>query len=238
MRYKVVCPSGKDGRARNHMQSNNFSYLLVALLIFIVAVPIAYDTGLVSLQVSRILGITCLLAVGIWSLRGAGRLFSVGMIVVVVGIILNLLSVTREDDALHVVSMLAMFVFLSLAIYSTLRQVAIGNDISANRIVGAICIYLLLGVMWSIVYAVVEYSRPGSFEGLTEALSPAWNPDWIYFSFVTITTLGYGDITPLSQTARSLAFAEAIMGQFYIAVLVAGLVSAYISAKQGGGESH
>jgi uncharacterized membrane protein len=86
--------------------------------------------------------------------------------------------------------------------------------------------------MWSIAYSVLEYFQPGSFKGLTELAMPAWNPDWIYFSFVTITTLGYGDITPLTQTARSLSFAEAITGQFYIAVLVAGLVSAYISSKR------
>ena len=71
------------------MQKNNFSYLLVALLIFIIIVPITLDLDLISRQVSRILGITCLLAVGIWSLRGTGRMFSAGMLVVIVGIILN-----------------------------------------------------------------------------------------------------------------------------------------------------
>ena len=214
------------------MQKNNFSYLLVALLIFIIGVPITLDLELISLQFSRVLGITCLLAVGIWSLRDAGWPFSAGMLVVIVGIILNGLAVARGNDTLLAVSMLALFMFLLLATYNALRQVAVGNDINPNRIVGAICIYLLLGVMWSIAYGVIEYSQPGSFTGLTESVSPAWNTDWVYYSFVTITTLGYGDITPLSQTARSLSFAEAIVGQFYIAVMVAGLVSAYITAKQ------
>ena len=213
------------------MQKNNFSYLLVALLIFIIGVPITLDLELVSQQVSRILGITSLLAVGIWSLRGTGRLFSAGMLVVIVGIILNGLAVARGNDTLHMMSLVALFIFLLLATYTTLHQVAVGNDISTNRIVGAICIYLLLGVMWSIAYAVIEYLQPGSFKGLTEATAPAWNTDWVYYSFVTITTLGYGDITPLSEAARTLSFAEAIVGQFYIAVIIAGLVSAYISAK-------
>jgi hypothetical protein len=117
-----------------------------------------------------------------------------------------------------------------------MRQVAVGTEINPNRIVGAICVYLLLGVMWSAIYMTIEFFQPGSFRGLTDVTSPVWNPDWIYFSFVTITTLGYGDITPLTQTARSFAFAEAIVGQFYIAVLVAGLVSAYISARQSNDE--
>ena len=219
------------------MQKNNFSYLLVALLIFIIGLPITLDLELVSPQVSRALGVTCLLAIGIWSLRGAGWLFSAGMLLVIVGIIFNGLAVARNNDALHIVAMLTLFIFLLLATYTAMRQVAVGNDINPNRIVGAICIYLLLGVMWSIAYGVIEYLQPGSFKGLTEAAEPAWNTDWVYYSFVTITTLGYGDITPLTQTARSLSFAEAIVGQFYIAVLVAGLVSAYISAKQGGSDS-
>lgn len=211
---------------------NNFSYLLVALLILIIGVPVAYDLELISLPLSKVLGISSLLAIGVGSLRGAGRLFHVAIFLAVAGIILNILSVALDNDALHIISQLTLFVFLLLATFNTLRKVAVGNDISLNRIVGAVCVYLLLGVMWSIAYSVLEYSQPGSFKGLTELASPAWNPDWIYFSFVTITTLGYGDITPLTQTARSLTFSEAIVGQFYIAVLVAGLVSAYISARQ------
>ncbi|MCH8335367.1 MAG: two pore domain potassium channel family protein [Proteobacteria bacterium] len=216
---------------------SNFSYLLVALLILIIGVPIAYDLELISLPFSRVLGVSSILAIGVVSLRGAGRLFHVGIFLVVAGIILSVLSVASENDALHLISQLTLFVFLLLATSNTLQQVAVGNDISLNRIVGAVCVYLLLGVMWSIAYSVLEFSQPGSFKGLTELASTAWNPDWIYFSFLTITTLGYGDITPLTQTARSLTFSEAIVGQFYIAVLVAGLVSAYISAKQNSSKS-
>jgi hypothetical protein len=212
--------------------NNNFSSLLIALLIFVIGIPVASDLDLISLQMSRILGAFSLLAVGVWSLRGAGHLYSAGMLVAITGIVLSILSIVRESDMLHVIALLAIFVFLLLATFNAFRQIAVGNDISPNRIVGAVCVYLLLGVIWSIAYNVLEYMQPGSFKGLTELVSPTSDLDWIYFSFVTITTLGYGDITPLTQTARSLAVAEAIVGQFYIAVLVAGLVSAYIASKR------
>ncbi|MDX1403290.1 MAG: potassium channel family protein [Woeseiaceae bacterium] len=216
------------------MHTNRFSFLLVALLIFILGVPIAVDVDLVSLKLARILGVTCLLAIGIWSLRGAGRrLFVFGMATVIVGIGLNLASVLHQDNVLHIASMLAILLFVCIAIFNAFRDILIGNEINSNRIVGAVCVYLLLGVIWSILYDVLEFLQPGAFKGLTQSASAAWSPDWLYFSFVTITTLGYGDITPVSQTARSLAFAEAVVGQFYIAILVAGLVSAYISEKQG-----
>lgn len=214
------------------MRKNNFFYLLVALLIFIVGVPVARDLGLLSLPVSKILGISCLLAIGVWSLRGAGRLFAFGMFFVVVGIILSLLSTARDDELLSIASLFSLFAFLLLTTVSASKQVGMSDEISLNRIIGAICIYLMLGVIWSIGYSVLNIVEPGSFKGLTELADPAWNSDWIYYSFVTITTLGYGDITPLTQSARTLSFAEAIVGQFYIAVLVAGLVSAYISARR------
>jgi len=216
------------------MRKDNFSYLLVALLIFVIGVPITFDLDLISLPVSRVVGITCLLAIGIWSMRRTGWLFHVTMIVVIVGIILNLLSVAREDETLHIYSTIPLFVFLLLTTFSAMREVAVGNDISLNRIIGAICIYLLLGVMWSILYAFIELLQPGSFQGFTEQVAASWNRDWVYYSFVTLTTLGYGDITPVSQTARSLSLTEAIVGQFYIAVLVAGLVSAYITSNRNG----
>jgi hypothetical protein len=147
------------------------------------------------------------------------------MFVAIVGVVLSLLSIIRGVETLYVYSTIVLFVFLMLAAFSAMREVAVGNDINPNRIIGAICIYLLLGVIWSILYAFVEILQPGSFRGLTDPLAEPWNR----------TTLGYGDITPVSQTAKSLSLSEAIVGQFYIAVLVAGLVSAYISAKQSSG---
>ncbi len=218
--------------------NNNFSYLLVALLIFIIGVPIAHDLNLISLEMLRVLGACSLLAVGVWSLRGTGRLYTAGMSVAIIAIILNILSIARQDGTLRVIALLALFIFLLLVAFNTLRQVGFSDNISLNRIVGAICIYLLLGVIWSIAYTVLEFLQPGSFKGMTEMVSPLRNPDWIYFSFVTITTLGYGDITPVTQTAKTLSFAEAIVGQFYIAVLVAGLVSAYISTKKDGSDGN
>lgn len=216
------------------MQRNNFNYLLVALLIFIVIVPIAAGLDLISVRVSRLLAIPSLLAVGVWSLRGTGRLYVVSIALVIAGIAMSLAAYARADDSWYVISQLLLFAFLGLATFNNLRQVAAGNDISLNRIIGAICVYLTLGVMWSIAFSILEGTNPGSFAGLNVADGGDWESDWIYFSFVTITTLGYGDILPLTTTARSLALFEAIVGQFYIAILVAGLVSAYISAKATG----
>jgi hypothetical protein len=99
-----------------------------------------------------------------------------------------------------------------------------------DSILGAVCGYLFLGLGWAVLYSVIEGFRPGSFEISPklvtgdEAARPL--PQVLtYFSFVTLTTVGYGDISPVSPAARTLAWIEAITGQFYLAVIVAGLVS-------------
>ena len=94
------------------------------------------------------------------------------------------------------------------------------------------CVYLLLGVIWAMVYTILDVISPGSFHGILRLDEPGWDSAWLYFSFVTMTTLGYGDLLPISATARALAYMQAVVGQFYIAILVAGLVSAYISSRQ------
>ncbi len=213
---------------------NNFSYLLIALLIFLAGVPIATDLHLLPVGVIRAIGVSALLAIGLWSMRSSGRIFSAAAAFVVAGIALNLIYALNDHTSFLVASTLAILAFLFTAAGNAMKQIAVDDKLSANRIVGAICVYLMLGVIWALTYALLEALIPGSFAGLTaQATSSTWSPDWVYFSFVTLTTLGYGDILPLTSSARALAYFEAIVGQFYLAVLVAGLVGAYLSERQG-----
>jgi voltage-gated potassium channel len=121
-----------------------------------------------------------------------------------------------------------LFSFLLISIFCTFKQVVFDTEISTNRLVGAVCIYLLLGVIWAVAYSILEMTFPGSFQGFLPLEDREWDSEWLYLSFVTMTTLGYGDISPVSAIARALAYIQAIFGQFYIAILVAGLVGAHI----------
>jgi voltage-gated potassium channel Kch len=128
-------------------------------------------------------------------------------------------------------------VFLAFCTYnrkSLLRAVLTRPNISAESIFGAICAYLLIGLAWGTLYAVIEVTNPGSFQASSELADALRSTETrqsvlVYYSFVTLTTVGYGDITPLSPAARTLAWLEAMMGQFYIAVLVAFLVGIRVS---------
>jgi hypothetical protein len=115
--------------------------------------------------------------------------------------------------------------FLLFTIAVVLREVYSKPTVTLDAIAGGLCGYLLIGLAFAHVYCLLADTTPPSFRGL----DPGKSQDEIhflltYYSFSTLTTLGYGDITPARDTARSLAFTEAITGQFYLAVLIAELV--------------
>jgi hypothetical protein len=216
------------------MPRTNFFYLLAALLLLLIVIPVADELGAVNAPGVRAFVFSGLLIIGVWSLKGGGRYFSLGMTFAVVGVILNIVAANSHVDGFQFASILILVGFLLVATAYTLRQIAVGRSIDANRLVGAVCVYLLLGVIWAMLYTLVESMSPGAFTGFSPSEDRSWDSEWLYFSFVTMTTLGYGDILPVSAIARGLAYLQAVAGQFYIAVLVAGLVGAYIGERQQG----
>jgi hypothetical protein len=127
--------------------------------------------------------------------------------------------------------------FLVYTVVMILRDLLMQRVVTWDSLVGSFCGYLLIGVTWSEMYALLQLISPGAlhFEiESTRALASQANTwqHFQYFSFVTLSTVGYGDITPVSPTARALAMMEAICGQFYLAVLVAALVGLRVSSRQ------
>jgi hypothetical protein len=111
-----------------------------------------------------------------------------------------------------------------------LTQVFRAGPVNSYRLLGAIAVYLLFGVGWAHAYHLTGLLHPGSF-----TTPPGEIPsvlDWVYFSFITLTTVGYGDITPVRPIARTLAMGEALTGQLYLAVLIARLVAMEVVSWQ------
>ena len=214
------------------MSKKNFSWLFFALLVFLAAVPVADDLNIVHTGIVRAVMTSWLLVIGVWSLRGFGRRFVAGIVLVVAGIALNLIAARTGSPLAQSGALAALLGFLLVATWCLSSQIIGDPEISLNRLIGAVSLYLMLGVAWAIAYLFVEMHHPGSFSGLTLQPDEGWSSAWLYFSFVTMTTLGYGDIVPVSATARTLAYLQAIFGLFYIAILVASLVGTYISERQ------
>jgi len=206
--------------------------MLVALLVFLVALPILEELRILPYEAVRPIAYTCLLAVGVWSLRDRVRIFRVGIALVLIGTAANVLSATNDAPFFYYLSAATLSTFLVLSIWSALRQVVLGIEVSANRLFGAVCIYLMIGVLWALMYGVLQTLDMHAFVGTMNDATGERGGDWLYYSFVTLTTLGYGDILPVSIVARTLAYSEAVIGVFYIAMLVAALVGSYAASNK------
>jgi hypothetical protein len=133
-----------------------------------------------------------------------------------------------QHSALEAVGGLCGAAFFIFAIIQILIFVYTQKEVTRDLIAGAAIVYLLMALAWTFIFGVVESLNPGSFsipdiEGISISRS------FLYYSFVTITTLGYGDITPVTSLARSLCILEAVIGQLYLVVQVAWLVGVHVS---------
>lgn len=132
---------------------------------------------------------------------------------------------------IRIVAGIAFIGFVAARLLNFIFQM---RKIDAESICAAISAYIMIGILWGMFYSLVELMQPGAFvftAGPSE--SRAMTPmNGIYFSFVTLATIGYGDIIPVSSTARMMAIMEATSGMFYVTVLISRLVSLYTSACQ------
>ncbi len=209
-------PAGGSGRT---------PHILLAFLLLLMALqPIATVAGglLVRLAFAAIL----LASIEVVSSRRG--FFVIGLLLGIPA--LGLLFVPgRIPIVLGGVLAIATLVFIC---YVLLSRIFNHPAVTAATISTSLVVYLMLGVIWAQAYRLVEHLRPGSFTGIsTESLAEVQR-ELFYFSYVTLTTLGFGDISPAGAEARSLVITEAIVGQIYLVVLVAGVVGMLLAQKQ------
>ena len=150
----------------------------------------------------------------------AGALVAVG---------LGWAALVTGDDTIMLAWLLLTVLFLGFVIVSLLGVVFRTRRVVTDTVLGAICIYFLIGYAWGHGFAIIELRRPASFGGLDEAVEPGRLHALIYYSLGTLTTLSAGDIVPLTPPARMLSVIEAATGQLYLTVLIARLVGLQIA---------
>ncbi|MGD9173873.1 MAG: ion channel [Desulfobacterales bacterium] len=134
------------------------------------------------------------------------------------------------NNTLLTIGYLCGLIVLAFAIISILNLIFTEKTVTRQTISAAVAVYLLIALMWTFIYRLIENLYPGSFAVAHDGLRSAENV-FLYFSLVTITTLGYGDITPIGSQAIALSVLEAITGQIYLVVVVAWFVGLYVSKK-------
>ncbi len=213
-------------------REGNFSYLTIALVLLLLGTALAdeldFHLGQLLIQAS----IVMVLALGVWSIKSQSHwyLTRAGMVVAI--LLVTLAGLFLNVAGLDLLWLAILLGYLLVTAWLAMQQVLFAGPIDSNKIVGAVCIFLLLGLIWTILYMFVALLNTEAFNGLRPGPWYEIFPDLVYFSFVSLTTLGYGDIGPATPMARFLAFTEAIVGQFYIAILVASLVGIRISSQQ------
>ncbi|GAA5647685.1 MULTISPECIES: potassium channel family protein [Vibrio] len=213
---------------KNINQENNFFYLTLALTSLLISAALAQVVGSGVLEQILTLFTIVTFIVCLVSLRFDKNWYRFLVTLVCAWVVAiavrNLLGVKSMD----VVSLLLTFAFFFGTFKSIARQILFNGKVDTNKVIGSVALFLLLGLMWAIVYLVILEFSPQSFTGLT---AQSWGENFsnaAYFSFVTLTTLGYGDISPITPIAQVIVYLEAIAGVFYMAIVVSSLVSSNI----------
>jgi hypothetical protein len=160
------------------------------------------------------------------------RSLTVGSILVLADLATHLASVYIPDPlefSVHYGVTLVILVYATRAILSTIVR---NRQVTLETLKAAICVYLLVGLLWVYIFALIDPALPGSFLIRRSVDGNRYGhlvvheafPKLLYFSYSTLTTLGYGDILPLSAPAQTFSYLEAIVGQVYLAMLIARLV--------------
>ncbi|ACB95436.1 potassium channel family protein [Beijerinckia indica] len=203
---------------------------VLLLLLLFVAAPLQTPGRLVFEIFGTVL--VLLMIVGVLVMSGsmiAVLLMSIAFCMNAVAIISRLHKPSVID--LHLVAGAWMMIALTYG-FVVARAVFAPGRVTYHRIVGAVLFYLLIGVVFMAAFVIVSLLFPGAISGIALEDSPLLASNLIYFSFVTLTTTGYGDIVPIHPLARSLCNLEAIIGQLYPATLLARLVTLELEGRR------
>lgn len=232
--------NGGDGLWSFVLQ-NRFAVLLCALTLLLLGAPLVSVFGpgthpKLAALVILLLFVAVLLS-AIFAVSKTRTTEIIALSFAIPAVVLQGLQTWLARDGLAIAGHILGILFLSYAVLLILKFLFAARRVSSDMICASLCLYLLLGVAWSIVYSLLHYLDPTSFafsfaeEGEIQIMRFGGERTIvaIYYSFVTMSTLGYGDIVPISSLARTCAALQAIVGQLYLVVLVARLVGLHIS---------
>ena len=221
---------------------HRFTFLLCGLVVMIFASPITSvlrdgQPPTLFYRLLVLVGFTVILLSSLFAVSGSKRHLIVAALLSVPPVICQSIHAVRPNEQLSAFGYGFTILFLAYIIALVIRALFQQRTITADLICASLCAYLLLGVCWAFVYAFIECQMPGSFHmsdvHLAEAesleVSRAHLGFAMYYSFVTLSTLGSGDVIPVNSISRVFSYSEAVAGQVYLAVLVARLVGLHIS---------
>jgi hypothetical protein len=218
-------------KLRSFLPKPRFTVVLAAQLLILVLAPILQHEAHPAL--SRMLGFVGLfvpvLAVAVAGDVGRPRRIAIGLAI--------LCALTSADSLTGIIQLPApariatVLVFLAYTTSRLMLGVVRSRNVTADVIAGALASYMMVGLTWAFAYGILETVQPGSIHGLAEGNASLDFPTLMYFSYITLLTIGYGDITPLSAVARMMAVLEGLLGMTFTTIIMAVLVAAHLRGQ-------
>jgi hypothetical protein len=208
--------------------SGHFNQLLIFLFLVFLFRP--YGRGPLYTAIWE-LCFTGVFFASVFNCRHPKRVKIAATVLGIPALLLNWITLAFPWPVWVVVSQSLTLAFMALCTASILYGVVLRARVTMETLRGVVCAYFMIGFVFSFSYLLIEYLFPGSFHLIDRdvtALSHShYLSEMMYFSFVTLLAIGYGDITPLTDFGQTIVILEATMGQFYIAILVSRIVSVY-----------
>lgn len=204
--------------------------LLVVLVLWLVTAPIVWGMrsgDLIEIILTSVVLLSAVVAVG-----GRRRTLIAAIILVTPACVCKWLNHMRPDLMPPAVHATAGIVFMVFVVSHLLRFMLRAPKVNTEVLCAGISGYLLIGILWAVAYVLVAQLVPMSFVFTSGQDRSMMGLEAVYFSFVTLCTVGYGDVVPTSHVSRMLAIFEAVAGMFYVTVLIARLVAMHSTEKQ------
>ena len=193
---------------------------LLASLVLLLAVFPVLDEELLGRAILVVLSTVIALA-GAYAASRTRRRLAVALLLAMPALAARWSFVFVRTPAVHAAALVTAIVFFVYTIVLVLAYVLRTDEVSLDEIYGAVSAYILIGFVWGMGYGLLDLLQPGSLRSANGSVGPG---DFMYFSFVTLMTVGYGDMSPVHPIARSLAIIESMLGVVFMAVLIGRLV--------------
>jgi hypothetical protein len=219
-----------------------FTVLLIAILLMLCVEPLIDGHQLE--QAIMTLSLSGVLLSSLYALRLTRVFFAIGVMLVIPAFIGRILLAFEATYTIEMVSAGFAAAFVLYTVAGLVTRLFITRQVTLDMIAASICAYLMMGLAWGFIFAMIEITHRGSFSAALLNRDPSGKPlaimsalhNFIYYSFVCLTTTGYGDIAPVSQGARVMSVMESVFGQLYIAILISRLVSLEVAQSMMKGD--
>ncbi len=233
----AAAPRSSSARpARIGLRRFSTAEFLAALILLLVAAPFVEDFKNGETIDNALM--TLVLVSGVLAVGRNRRTLLLAVVLVLPAVVTRWVGHFRPDLLPPEVHNIAALVFITFVEFQLLHFIFRARRVNSEVLCAGISGYLLLGLLWTTAYMLVSRLNPAafSFNIGTASTHSLQLFDAYYLSFITLSTVGYGDITPLSHAARTLAMAEAMTGTLYVAVLISRLVALYTTESKTAGE--